>query len=533
MRPLSASGTSAKASTSTSPRSVIFSDGITDSARNESVMNGASISTPCSASRSCRPSSPSATSSSGRSESSPAIGSASSPTHRAPARDDEPAAQLLRPRGAQRHVGVVDADDDEVVRVVGDGRGERARGAARSRARARGPTRPVPWWRSITAIFARSRAGSATTCPSATVGASASASVISWPGLDADHPHALGRARRCRTRPAPSASCRAARPAAPSGYDRLAPVLEHQRGAEVDEVVEQREVGDVAGRDRAAVEQPVRPRAVQRGHHEHVLGRHALGHRDPAHLVDVALAVEEVRLAVVGAERAVVRPVLAHHRQQRAQVAGVGGLADQHPHPAPALLQRLRGGERLVVGGDARRRRRRPARAPITPGACPSTCGATIRASTSGSPAMTPGKFIISATPSARGCSQDLRASRPGPSGPHGRLEVRRRNARRRHHEDVQRQPVGGAEQPVDALDAGDVGDLVRVADDRGRPARHDGPRELAGRELGRLEVHVRVDEAGDEELPAPVDPLAAVVGADARRSARRRSRRRRRATRA
>ena len=40
----------------------------------------------------------------------------------------------------------------------------------------------MPWWRSITAILARSRDGSATTCPSATVGASTSASVISWPG---------------------------------------------------------------------------------------------------------------------------------------------------------------------------------------------------------------------------------------------------------------------------------------------------------------------------------------------------------------
>ena len=112
-------------------------------------------------------------------------------------------------------------------------------------------------------------------------------------------------------------------------------------------------------------------RAVQRGHHQHVLGRHALLDGDPAHLVDVALAVEEIRLAVVGAERAVVRAVLAHHRQQRAQVAGVGGLADQHPHAAAALLQRLLGGERLVVGRDSgrhvcvQRRAHDPGRVPV------------------------------------------------------------------------------------------------------------------------------------------------------------------------
>jgi len=45
--------------------------------------------------------------------------------------------------------------------------------------------------------------------------------------------------------------------------------------------------------------------------------------------------------------------------------------------------------------------------------------GATIRASTSGSPAMTPGKFIISATPSARGCRNTARIS-SGPNGPTG-----------------------------------------------------------------------------------------------------------------
>ena len=89
-------------------------------------MNGASISTPIPRSVSWRPSSPTATSSTGASDSSPAIGSASSPTTAAVPRDHQPAAELLRARRAQRHVAVVDADDDEVVRVVRDGRRERA-----------------------------------------------------------------------------------------------------------------------------------------------------------------------------------------------------------------------------------------------------------------------------------------------------------------------------------------------------------------------------------------------------------------------
>ena len=179
--PSTASGTSSNASTSTSPRSVIFSDGITESARNESVMNGASIVTPCSASRSCSASRPSATCSSGASESSPAIGSASSPRTSPSRATTSPAAERLRARRAQRHVAVVHADHDEVVRVVGDGRRERAASSPKPRTSPR-PTRPVPWWRSITAIFARSRAGSATISPSRTSGASTPWPVISWPG---------------------------------------------------------------------------------------------------------------------------------------------------------------------------------------------------------------------------------------------------------------------------------------------------------------------------------------------------------------
>ena len=316
------------------------------------------------------------------------------------------------------------------------------------------------------------------------------------------------------------------------GVGRLAPVLERQRDRERLEVVEQREVGDVAGGDRAAIEQPVGARAVQRGHHEHVLGRDALGHRDPAHLVDVALAVEEVRLAVVGAERAVVRPVLAHHRQQVAQVARVGGLADQHPHAAPALLQRLGGGERLVVGGDARgdvRVQRRAGHARRVP--------VDVRRDH-------PREHVRIARDDAREVhhlghaerarmAQDLRASRPGPSGPQGDSKSDAGTHDGAITNTSSGSPSVAPSSQSHALDAGHVGDLVRVADDRGRAARHDRARELRGGQLRRLEVHVRVDEARHEVAPRGVDPLAARRRRRRPRSARPRSRRRRRATRA
>ena len=113
------------------------------------------------------------------------------------------------------------------------------------------------------------------------------------------------------------------------------------------------------------------------------------------------------------------------------------------------------------------------------------------------------------------------------------RLERRRRNARRGHEVDVERDPVARVDQPVDAVRAEDVRDLVRVGDHRRGPQRQHEPRELVDQELRRLEVHVRVDEAGDDVPAGRVERLDALVGTDARRRRRPRSRRLRPATRA
>ena len=50
------------------------------------------------------------------------------------------------------------------------------------------------------------------------------------------------------------------------------------------------------------------------------------------------------------------------------------------------------------------------------------------------------------------------------------------------------------------AVDAENVRDLVRIGDDGGRPQRKHEPSELVDHELRRLEVDVRVDEAGHDE---------------------------------
>ena len=260
------------------------------------------------------------------------------------------------------------------------------------------PTRPVAWWRSITASFARSRPGSATTRPSRTRRRLLAATVMSWPG------------RRCRSRARARAGPgrgrtrrrRAARRARVSrtqpGHRRRRERQRRRRRARRPRRPRSRpRRGRTRGR-RAATMSAWKPGAIapssarpwQRAGcsvaiTQRVLGRDPLGHGLAAHRVDVALAHEHVRLAVVGAERAVLGPVAAHQLQQRAQVARVGGLAQQHPEPAAALLERLLPASSTRGRSGCRRPRRRRAPAPVTPGAWPSTCGCSATlASTSG-----------------------------------------------------------------------------------------------------------------------------------------------------
>ena len=61
----------------------------------------------------------------------------------------------------------------------------------------------------------------------------------------------------------------------------------------------------------------------------------------------------------------------------------------------------------------------------------------------------------------------------------------------------------------MDAVDAEHVRDLVRVGDDGRRAERQHEPRELVDEQLDRLEVHVRVDEAGDDPAARCVEHLA------------------------
>ncbi len=85
-------------------------------------------------------------------------------------------------------------------------------------------------------------------------------------------------------------------------------------------------------------------------------------------------------------------------------------------------------------------------------------------------------------------------------------------HTRGRGEVDVERQVRADVEQPVDAVRAEDVGDLVRVGDDGCRAHRKHEAGKLVDKQLRRLEVHVRIDEARDDVLPGDVERLRPFV---------------------
>src|SRR6266511_1450155 len=175
------SGTSSKRSTSTSPRSVIFRLGITDSPRNESVRKGVAPDQPSARAASLQARLCSITSASGASASNPATGSGSSAATSPPSITTMPPPSSPR-RSTARTMSASAMPTTTMLWAscaTVEARAPRCKPEPCTKPR---PIRPVPRWRSITAIFARSLPESATAAPSAVAGSSTSASVITWSG---------------------------------------------------------------------------------------------------------------------------------------------------------------------------------------------------------------------------------------------------------------------------------------------------------------------------------------------------------------
>ena len=292
--------------------------------------------------------------------------------------------------------------------------------------------------------------------------------------------------------------------------------LEHRLRQEPLEIGQEQEIGLVAGRDRAEVRQAVPRRRVQRGAHERILGRDPGRDRIAHHPVDVAVVGDVLRLAVVGAERDAAGPVLGEQRQQRMEVPRRRRLADQQPHPALQPLAALLGRVRLVIGADAGG----DVRVEVAAEDSGRVAVDVLRELQLGQLARVAGDDAgevhhLGQPDHAAPAQQRLEVARGQRAT--RRLEARCRHAGRGHEPDVERDPVADVEQPVHAVGAEHVRDLVRVGDDGSRAERQHEPRELVDEQLRRLEVHVRIDEARHDVAAGRVQRLLALVLAESR----------------
>ncbi len=204
-------------------------------------------------------------------------------------------------------------------------------------------------------------------------------------------------------------------------------------------------------------------------------------------------------------------------RQQAAQVARVGGLAQEDHQAGAQLLARLADGGALVVGarpGGGVGGERGAAEARRVPVDRPAGERRQLR------------QHLGVARHHRRKAHHLAEPEHPRVGGEPGELgdaegraaggERARRHARRRHHHHFVGSALGVVEHPPHPLDAQHVGDLVRVGDDGGGAARHDGTRQLRRRHHAALDVHVGVDEAGQDPRAAQVEHLAGAVVAEA-----------------
>ena len=231
----------------------------------------------------------------------------------------------------------------------------------------------------------------------------------------------------------------------------------------------------------------------------------------------MSLAGDVPGLAVIGAERDPPGAELVHQRQQRVQVPGARRLADQQPHARPQPLAALLLRRRLVVRSD-------PGGGVRLQSAVEHARGVAVHVLRSLQAQLRELVRItgdharevhhLGQAQHASAAQQALQVSR-GERSPR-RLESRRRHARRGHEEHVQRQVGAGVGQPVHAVGAEHVCDLVGVGDHRRGAERQHQPGELVHQQHRRLEVQVRIDQAGDDVSPAGVQRVAAAVLTDA-----------------
>ena len=224
-------------------------------------------------------------------------------------------------------------------------------------------------------------------------------------------------------------------------------------------------------------------------------------------------------MLVVGAEHAALDVLVAQQRRERLEVARGGALADHDKLAALELGNGVVELGALVVGVDAR------GDVGVEVVALEAGCVAVnlLVVRLRGDNFLHDLRVGVDRADEIHHLGQPLHARIVIEAVDGAVVEVRARLVERRgwhtarqHEAHVDGQILRRLNHILDAVGSHDVRDLVRVGDDRRRAVRQDGLGKLPGADKRALEVDVRVDEAGEHDLPRHVDLHMPVVGAHA-----------------
>ena len=289
--------------------------------------------------------------------------------------------------------------------------------------------------------------------------------------------------------------------------------------AEVLEIVEQDDVGALAGGEDAAVVEAEALRGVDRGHPDGGDGVEPLFDTDAEMVVQMALMEHGARLPVVGAEDAAAGVAGGDALEHRAEIVAGRALAQHDVHATADALVHLLDGGALVVSQDAG-----------------GGVGVEVFAVDRGSVAVDDLAVLLGEDDLVqRGAvgAQDAgevhkfaEAENFGTSDRlfhflraddcAGMLERRGGDTGGEHVLDVERGVLRGVDHVIEARQAADVDDLVRVGNDGGAAVGDKETADLFGGDVGRFNVDMAVDEAGGGIAAVRVDGLAALIWTDA-----------------
>ena len=273
-------------------------------------------------------------------------------------------------------------------------------------------------------------------------------------------------------------------------------------GTKLGEVWDDDEIGAVTWRDGAAVREAKILCRIEARHLDRAHGVKSISDSQPDDMIQFAQPQQIMARLVVGDEAGALRVMFQYHRQQGLQVAH-RALAREKPHPEANLLQRFVRRNSLVVRLHARRhiatqiQTYQPWSMPIHRHAArPRATGLAERDHVEHR--LVPGDdggivhhLADRGDAHVRGeVAQVVRAQ-----GRAIALELARRDTGGQCEEEVYGHMLGGGKRPAQAVQPAHVGDLVRVADARGRAMWRHCARELAGSQQRALDMGMRLDE--------------------------------------